>query len=77
MKSEKMPWLAVRYSMIKGSPLKNFAGPGIPCLVVLDSSGSVVADSYVDGKYVGPSSVLTTISRELGSSQAKDRESDR
>jgi len=65
MKSSKMPWPAVKFSSIKSSPLKKFAGSGIPCLVVLDGNGSVVADSYVDGKYVGPTSVLRTISREL------------
>ncbi len=65
MTSTSMPWPAIKFSKIKSSGLKSFSGPGIPCLVVLKPDGTVVADSYVNGKYVGPQKVLHELKKLL------------
>jgi len=54
-----MPWLAIKYSEIRKSGLINrYAGPGIPCLVMLDKNGRVVSDTFQGKSYVGPNKVL-------------------
>ena len=47
--------------------ISKYAGPGIPCLVLVDRQGKVVADSYVNGQYRGPSAVMN----EMGQLAAK------
>ncbi len=47
MSEMSMPWPAMRYSAVKGSRLAKFAGPGIPCLVLLNEKGEVLSHSYV------------------------------
>ena len=64
-----MPWPAVRFS--EGwinAKLKACCGPGIPCLVVIDAKGNVIANSYEKGKYVGPSKPMEYLGKLLESS---------
>lgn len=61
MRGSRMPWPAVSFSEVSTSPLRRFAGRGIPCLVLVDSTGKVLAHSYVNGSYVGPTSVMQKI----------------
>ena len=59
MSEAGMPWPAVEFSKLANVPtLKKYAGDGIPDLVIVDTTGKVLADSYVRGKYVGPQRVL-------------------
>jgi thiol-disulfide isomerase/thioredoxin len=54
-----MPWPVLKYSSI-GSvrAIERWAGPGIPCLVVLTRDGDVIFHSYHGSEYVGPEAVL-------------------
>lgn len=66
IKSAKMPWAALKFDKKKSShPATNYSGRGIPCLVLLDNKGSVLAHSYTGGRYVGPSSVMNTLKEKL------------
>jgi nucleoredoxin len=59
MREAGMPWTAIEFTKLANVPsLKKYAGEGIPDLVIVDSTGKVLADSYVRGKYVGPERVL-------------------
>jgi thiol-disulfide isomerase/thioredoxin len=59
MKEAAMPWPAVIYhSEAKKTLEKVYSGQGIPRLVLLDRSGSVVADSFKGQTYLGPNHVL-------------------
>jgi nucleoredoxin len=67
MTMDKMPWPAVRFDDI-GSPqldAKKFQGPGIPDLVLVDAKGQVLADSFVQGSYAGPESVIDAIKEKV------------
>jgi nucleoredoxin len=62
MRDTGMPWPAIDYAKLKSVPeLVKYAGKGIPDLVIIDSSGKVLADSYVNGNYVGPAQVLADL----------------
>ncbi len=66
MKEADMPWLALDYDKKKKSKeLTKYAGGGIPCLVLVDSNGKVLSDSYVNGKYVGPTKVMNDLEKRL------------
>jgi nucleoredoxin len=66
MKESDMPWLALDFDQKKKSKnLTKFAGGGIPCLVLVDSDGNVLSDSYVNGKYVGPTTVMNDLEKRL------------
>ena len=66
MKETKMPWLALDFDKKKSSrELTQFAGNGIPCLVLVDRNGKVLSDSYVNGKYVGPTKVMNDLKAQL------------
>lgn len=56
MKEDKMKWPALKFG--SKSPVNQYSGNGIPCLVLVDPKGKVLAHSYVDGKYVGPQKVM-------------------
>lgn len=59
MKEDGMPWPAVRFrDADRIDEIKKYLGRGIPCLVLVDRQGKVIADSYVDGQYRGPTSVM-------------------
>ena len=69
MKDDDMPWPALAYGK-KGSnrALTKYAGRGIPCLVFLDETGKVLANSYEGGNYVGPRKVLEQMDKTLRAS---------
>jgi len=59
----KMPWPAFEFH--KKSLMKKYCGPGIPCLVVVDENGKVLADSFENKKYVGPKKVMDSLGKLL------------
>ncbi len=62
MKDMQMPWPAVKFEKIEEKQaLRRYAGPGIPCLVVVDAQGRVVSDSYEGQSYRGPQKVLADL----------------
>jgi nucleoredoxin len=66
MKADKMPWLALKYELRERNPeLMRYSGPGIPCLVLVDATGRVLADSFNGDNYVGPGHVLDETIRIL------------
>ncbi|MEK6794263.1 MAG: thioredoxin-like domain-containing protein [Spirochaetota bacterium] len=67
MKTDAMPWLAVRFSEdgARNTLKQKYGGTGIPCLVLLNENDEVVSDSYVNGKYVGPLKVLNDLNAAL------------
>ncbi|MEO8440436.1 MAG: thioredoxin-like domain-containing protein [Spartobacteria bacterium] len=66
MNEMAMPWPALRYSAAKSDrALNKYAGPGIPCLVLLNEKGEVLSDSYVGGKYLGPYKVMDDLKKLL------------
>jgi len=66
MREMNMPWPAVDYEKRgqKAGILK-YAGKGIPDLVLVDSTGKVLADSYRGEEYLGPESVLQALNTLL------------
>ena len=66
MRDEKMPWPAIKYSELDNvGNLTRLAGRGIPCLVLVDGNGKVLADSFKGNDYLGPDSVLDATERLL------------
>lgn len=66
MIEDGMPWPAVPFGSLKPkSPIYGKGGPGIPSLVVFDETGKRVAESYVNGEYVGPRAVLKEFDKLL------------
>ena len=61
MQDYKMPWPAVKLNKMKYVDLKKYAGRGIPSLVLFNKKGEILAQSYVDGKYMGPSVALNKL----------------
>ena len=68
MQEMAMPWPAIPYSQLqhppgtfKGTGIEGFANNGIPDLVLIDSTGKVLADSYQGDTYVGPETVVDQI----------------
>lgn len=62
IKEDQMPWPAIKFRYAKKiKEISQYAGSGIPCLVLVDREGKVVSDSYVGGKYVGPTKVMSDI----------------
>ena len=58
MREMQMPWPAVSFDKIAGKEgLLKYAGSGIPCLVVVDTNGKVVIDTFAGTDYRGPSVV--------------------
>lgn len=67
MKTDRMPWTALKYDVRQHNPeLMRYGGPGIPCLVLVDGAGRVLADSYDGDNYIGPGHVLRETIRLLG-----------
>ncbi len=47
MRDTQMPWPAVRFDkVVEKEAVRKYAGDGIPCLVIIDSDGRVVSDSF-------------------------------
>ena len=63
MSMDQMPWPAVRFDDASSESLNatKFMGTGIPDLVLVDANGHVLADSFVNGSYAGPYTVLDAI----------------
>jgi len=62
MREAQMPWPAIGFEKLPGKEaLKKYAGAEIPCLVVLDTGGKVILDSYAGQIYVGPEKVLANL----------------
>lgn len=64
MRDDGMPWPAVKYDL-RDHKIMSYSGPGIPCLVLVDAQGQVLADSYENEQYIGPQSVLEKTRRLL------------
>ncbi len=71
MKSENMPFPSMPLTVLQNSILKKYEGDGIPDLVVVDSNGKVLADSYENNVYVGPYKTLDDLRKILSSGAAK------
>ncbi len=70
MAEMSMPWPALRYSAVRTSGnLMKYAGPGIPCLVLLNNKGEVLSHSYDGKRYLGPGKVLDDM-KKLASGDA-------
>jgi nucleoredoxin len=66
MKEDNMDWPALAFDQKSSTPaLTKHSGPGIPCLVMIDETGKVLSDSYVDGNYRGPRAVLEDMEKIL------------
>jgi nucleoredoxin len=62
MRETNMPWPAIDFSKLKGrQDLAKNAGPGIPSLVLFDSTGNLISSSYVGSEFRGPQQVLADI----------------
>jgi len=74
MKEMNMPWPAVRFGALshdgkrtseaRHRALRRRRHPRF--LVLLDAGGTVLADSYENGKYVGPEATINEINRWSG-----------
>lgn len=64
VKQFKMPWPYLKYDEREMPELMRLAGPGIPCIVVIDRQGKVVLDSFDKTKnpqrpeYKAPEAIL-------------------
>ncbi len=66
LKMDQTPWPAIRFEEIASkSGILKYEGRGLPCLVLVDSQGKVLADSFVKNEYVGPESVLEALKKYL------------
>jgi len=62
----EMPWLSLDFDMKdRADELMQYKARGIPCLVLVDRNGNVIKHSYVGDQYVGPTSVMKEIERQL------------
>lgn len=64
MREANMPWPAIDFQKIAGKEtIRKYAGRGIPCLVLIDSTGKVVSNSFEGSNYVGPKKVLADLDK--------------
>lgn len=71
MREENMPWPAIKFREIRDlEQIGALCGPGIPCLVLVDGNGKVLADSFKGSDYLGPESVLEATWRVLQKNHA-------
>ena len=62
MREENMPWPAIDFAKLNGKQaLTKNAGPGIPSLVLFDSTGNLISSSYAGSQYRGPQQVLADL----------------
>jgi thiol-disulfide isomerase/thioredoxin len=55
MREENMPWPALKYDDREViAAIARLAGPGIPCLVLIDAEGQVISHSFKGDEYLGP-----------------------
>jgi len=57
MREDKMAWPAVNFDQ-REQKMIEYSGPGIPCLVLVDAKGKVLADTYRGDDYLGPQQAL-------------------
>lgn len=73
MRGDKMAWAAVRFDAVDGlDEITRYAGNGIPCLVLIDANGKVLSDSFREGNYVGPQTVLNDTTKRLSDDRRKN-----
>jgi nucleoredoxin len=66
MRETGMPWAAAKYQGVAHKALEEaYAGRGIPCLVLVDEKGKVLADSFDGDKYLGPDVALEELTKRL------------
>jgi nucleoredoxin len=59
MREANMPWPAIDFQKLKGKDaIRKYAGDGIPCLVLVDTTGRVISSTYAGAQYLGPAKVL-------------------
>ena len=62
LREARMPWPAIDFAKVKSKEvLAKTAGDGIPSLVLVDSSGTLISASQVGGKNLGPEKVLADL----------------
>ena len=62
IRNTRMPWPSIDFEKLPGKEsLKKYGGESIPCLVLLDASGKVLADTFEGKTRVGPEKVLATL----------------
>jgi nucleoredoxin len=62
MRDMRMPWPAIDFAKVTAKDeIRKYAGEGIPCLVLIDSSGKVLSHSYAGKEYRGPAKVLSDL----------------
>lgn len=62
MRETNMPWPAIDFAKLKAKQaLTKDAGPGIPSLVLFDSTGNLISSSYVGSQFRGPQQVLADL----------------
>jgi len=72
MKGYRMPWAALKFSeKIEDKSILKHAGRGIPCVVVIDPDGEVIASSFEEGKYQGPIKPVESLARILDDQRAQ------
>jgi nucleoredoxin len=64
MKTDGMPWPAVRYG-VQVEQLKRYSPDGIPWLVALNSAGEPMTKNGLDRKFIDPNHILTAIEEML------------
>lgn len=63
MRELKMPWPATEFG--KGAAIRKYSSRGIPCLVVVDENGTVLADSFDGEKYLGAKKAMDDLGKIL------------
>ena len=59
MREANMPWPAIDFPKLGGKEaIRKYAGKGIPCLVLVDATGTVISSTYAGAQYRGPAKVL-------------------
>ncbi len=72
MRSEKMPWPAAPLAAMKNSPiLLSYTQGSIPQLAVVDRYGKLIADAYINGRYVGPKHPMGVLAKLLDTGVAR------
>jgi nucleoredoxin len=61
MIEDQMNWPAIEFDDVREERIRKSSGDGIPCLVIVDRKGTVIADSYRNGKYVGPTRIMNQL----------------
>ena len=64
MKTAKMSWLATEYHKVPQQVVQ-YAGKYIPCLVVVDENGKVLASSHEGGSELGTGPVMEDLEKRL------------